>query len=167
MDCSRQAGHWTALPGRVRSGLPDDVSVTTASPDLSVEGFGAGGERWTLTAQASGSRLRTLVEVVEPGGRRWVAGSGGRALAAGRRVATFAGRSGDGARLLIIRVADDVDAVVALLGDGTREDLSLHGDPEVLGARVAVLVHPADRELVSLRIYDANGTELAESLSTP
>ncbi len=138
------------------------VPVTTAPPDLSVAGIGSAGERWTMTVHASGGRLRAMVEVVEPSGFRWVAGSSAPALPPGRRVAVFAGRSGRSARLLIIRVAADVRAVVAVLSAGAREDLRLHGDPAVLGARLAVLVHPADLELASMTLIGTDGSELPE-----
>jgi dUTPase len=138
--------------------------VSTPPADLSATGFGAGGERWTLTAHSAGGRLRAMVEVVEPDGRRWVAGSGGPPLPAGRRVATFAGRSGAGARVVIVRVAADVRGVVAILTDDTREDLSLHGDAAVLGARLAVLVHPADVALASMTLVGRDGSHLAETL---
>ena len=140
------------------------VPVTTASSDLSAAGDGCGGERWTLTARASRGRLRTMVEVIEPGGHRWIAGSGGPALPTGRRAAMFLGRSGESARLLIVRVAADVRAVVAVMSDGSREDLRLYGDPAALGARVAVLVHPGGLDMTSLRLIGADGSELPEEL---
>lgn len=138
------------------------VAVTDGNECSLATGFGSGGERWTLTATPTRGRLRAMVEVVEPTGRRLVAGSSGPALPPGHRCATFVSRSGDGAHLVIVRVADDVRAVVATLSDGTREDLRLHGDSAVLGARLAVLVHPAELYLHRLAVLGANGEELPE-----
>jgi hypothetical protein len=140
------------------------ATVTGREPQVMAEGFGTGGERWTLTTASSGSRRRTMVEVVEADGRRWGAGFGGAPLPPGRRLGTFAGRSGGGAHLIIVRVAADVRAVVATLSDGTREDLSLHGDPAEFGARVAVLVHPPELDLHRLVLLDENGVELPDTL---
>ena len=79
-----------------------------------------------------------------------------------RRVATFVGRSGPSSHLVIVRVADDVRAVVATLSDGTREDLALHGDAAILGVRVAVLVYPPDLDLHRLVLLDTLGQELPD-----
>ena len=128
------------------------------------QGLGTGGERWTLTATPVRKRLQVMVEVVQPDGVRWVSGSGGPALPPGRRVATFVGRSGPSSHLVIVRVTADVRAVVATLSDGTREDLRLHGDADMLGARIAVLVFPPELELQRLVLMDADGVELAEEL---
>ncbi|MGS0687213.1 hypothetical protein ACVBEQ_19040 [Nakamurella sp. GG22] len=138
------------------------VAVTDGKDGVLASGFGSGGERWTLAATPGPGRLRAMVEVVEPTGRRWVAGSTGPALPPGHRCATFVGRSGESAHLVIVRVADDVRAVVATLTDGTREDLRLHGDARVLGARLAVLVCPAGPDLQHLAVIGADGEELPE-----
>jgi hypothetical protein len=140
------------------------LAVTEGQDSALASGFGSGGERWTLAAEVRRGRLRAMVEVVEPAGRRWVAGSSGPALPPGHRCATFVSRSGEGSHLVIVRVADDVRAVVATLTDGTREDLRLHGDPAVLGARLAVLVHPPGLALQRLAILGQDGAELPELL---
>ena len=124
------------------------------------EGYGTGGERWTLTAIPRGRRLQTMVQVVETDGRRWAAGSGGTALREGRRVDSFAGSSGASSHLVILRLAPDIRAVVATLSDGTREDLRLYGDVERLGVRIAVLVYPAPLDLHKLVLIGADGGEL-------
>ena len=105
-----------------------------------------------------------MVQVVQTDGRRWAAGSGGTALRDGRRIDTFAGRSGASSHLVILRLAPDVRAVVATLSDGTREDLRLHGDVERLGVRVAVLVYPAQLDLHNLVLIGADGRELPDQL---
>lgn len=138
-------------------GVVDDLQALA-------EGFGAGGERWTLTAQPDRGRLRVMVQVIEPDGHRWISGSRGRPLPPDRRMATFVGRSGASAQLVIIRVAADVRAVVATLSDGTREDLRLHGDPALLGARLAVLVHPAELEVQRVALLDQQGNELPDTV---
>ncbi len=140
------------------------VAVTDPTDGVLASGFGSGGERWTLVATPGPGRLRAMVEVVEPTDRRWVAGSAGPALPSGQRCATFVGRSGEGAHLVIVRVADDVRAVVATMTDGSREDLRLHGDAGVLGARLAVLVYPAGLDLQRLAVLGADGEELPELL---
>ena len=71
---------------------------------------------------------------------------------------------GCGAHLVIVRAAADVRAVVATLSDGTREDLSLHGDAEEFGARLAVLVYPAELDLHALVLLDGDGLELPDTL---
>lgn len=128
------------------------------------EGLGTGGERWTLTTDRTSHRHRTMVQVVETDGRRWGAGFGGPPLPPGRRLATFVGRSGAGAHLVIVRAAADVRAVVATLSDGSREDLSLHGDGAEFGARLAVLVYPAELDLHALVLLDGNGLELPDTI---
>jgi hypothetical protein len=138
--------------------------VTDHDPTVLAEGLGTGGERWTLTAIPHGRRLQTMVQVVQTDGRRWAAGSGGTALRDGRRIDTFAGRSGASSHLVILRLAPDVRAVVATLSDGTREDLRLHGDVERLGVRVAVLVYPAQLDLHNLVLIGADGRELPAQL---
>jgi hypothetical protein len=134
--------------------------VTDDDQAVLAEGLGTGGERWTLTASAHGRRLQTMVQVIQIDGRRWAAGSGGTALRDGRRVDSFAGRSGASSHLVILRLAPDVRAVVATLSDGTREDLRLCGDVELLGVRIAVLVYPAPLDLHTLVLIGANGGEL-------
>jgi hypothetical protein len=126
------------------------------------EGFGAGGERWTLLTDGTGRRRRTMVQVVETDGRRWGAGFGGPPLPPGRRLATFVGRSGGGAHLVIVRAAADVHAAVATLTDGSREDLTLHGDAAELGSRLAVLVFPAELDLHALVALDRDGHVLPD-----
>jgi len=142
----------------------DDGRVNAGHPRVVAEGLGTGGERWTLTTACSGRRRRTMAEVVEVDGRRWGAGFGGPPLPPGRRLAIFVGRSGAGAHLVIVRAAADVRAVVATLSDGTREDLSLHGDAEEFGARLAVLVYPAELDLHGLVLLDGDGLELPDTL---
>ncbi|MET0862861.1 MAG: hypothetical protein ABWZ98_00870 [Nakamurella sp.] len=127
-------------------------------------GFGTGGEHWVLTAQPDRGRLRVMAQVTESDGRRWTSGSGGRPLPPGQRIATFVGRSGPSAHLVIVRVAPDVRAVVATLSDGTREDLRLHGDPDRLGVRIAVLVYPAQLDLHRLVLLDQSGKELPDAV---
>jgi hypothetical protein len=138
--------------------------VNDGHPLVLAEGLGTGGERWTLTTDGTGRRRRTMVQVVETDGRRWGAGFGGPPLPPGRRLATFVGRSGAGAHLVIVRAAADVRAVVATLSDGSREDLSLHGDPVEFGARLAVLVYPAELDLHGLVMLDGNGRELPDTI---
>lgn len=133
-------------------------------PLVLAEGLGTGGERWTLTTDGTGRRRRTMVQVVETDGRRWGAGFGGPPLPPGRRLATFVGRSGAGAHLVIVRAAADVRAVVATLSDGSREDLSLHGDAAEFGARLAVLVYPAELDLHGLVLLDGNGRDLPDTI---
>jgi hypothetical protein len=140
------------------------VAVTDGKDGVLASGIGSGGERWTLAATPGQGRLRAMVEVIEPSGRRWVAGSGGPALPPGHRYATFVGRSGESAHLVIVRVADDVRAVVATLTDQSREELRLHGDAGVLGARLAVLVYPAGLDLQQLTVLGADAEELPELL---
>jgi hypothetical protein len=140
------------------------VTVNDQRSPVLAHGLGTGGEQWTLTATLVRRRLQIMVEVVEPDGRRWVYGSGGHALGPGRRVATFVGRSGPSSHLVIVRVADDVRAVVATLSDGSREDLRLHGDATVLGVRVAVLVYPPQLDLHRLVLLDAMGRELPDEI---
>lgn len=140
------------------------VIVSEVDPHPLATGLGAGGERWTLTTAGSGRRRRTMVQIIEPDGRRWGAGFGGEPLCAGIRLATFAGQSGQSSHLVIIRVAPDVRAVIATLSDGSREDLSLHGDVTLLGARLAVLVYPHELDLHRLVLRDASGKELGDLL---
>ena len=59
---------------------------------------------------------------------------------------------------MIVRVAPDVRAVVATLSDGTREDLRLHGDADLLGVRIAVLVYPAELDLHRLACSTSRAT---------
>ena len=140
------------------------VGVTDRELPVLAEGFGVGGEHWTLTTQLDRNRVRTMVQVVEPDGRRWGAGFGGRPVPPERRVATFVGRSGESAHLVIVRVAPEVRAVRATLSDGTVDDLTLHGDVEQLGARIAVLVYPAPLDLHRLTLLDKDGQELPDVL---
>ncbi|MEP6562353.1 MAG: hypothetical protein ABJD68_14910 [Nakamurella sp.] len=133
-------------------------------PQPLATGFGTGGELWVLTAQPDRGRLRVMVQVTERDGRRWTSGSGGRPLPPGQRIATFVGRSGPSAHLVIVRVAPDVRAVVATLSDGGREDLRLHGDCGVLGVRIAVLVYPAELDLHRLELLDQLGNELPDTI---
>ena len=58
---------------------------------------------------------------------------------------------------MIVRVAPEVRAVRATLSDGTVDDLTLHGDIEQLGARIAVLVYPAPLDLHRLTLLDGRG----------
>jgi hypothetical protein len=139
------------------------VTVDKAPHPLAT-GFGTGGEQWVLTAQPDRGRLRVMVQVTECDGRRWVSGSGGRPLPPGQRIATFVGRSGPSAHLVIVRVAPDVRAVVATLSDGSREDLRLHGDAGLLGVRIAVLVYPAELDLHRLVLLDQTGSELPDAV---
>ena len=138
--------------------------VNARNPLVLAEGVGTGGERWTLTTDGSGTRRRTIVQVVETDGRRWGAGFGGPPLPPGHRLATLVGQSGGGAHLVIVRVAADVRAAVATLSDGTREDLRLHGDPTEFGARVAVLVYPPELDLHRLVLLDESGRELPDAM---
>jgi hypothetical protein len=163
---------WTSGPLSGDAGAPRTlihpvgimVGVTDGKGGALATGFGLGGESWVLAATPGHGRLRAMVEVMEPTGRRWIAGSGGPALPPGHRYAIFRGRSGESAHLVIVRVADDVRAVVASLTDGSREDLRLHGDASVLGARLAVLVYPAALDLRRLTVLGPDGGELRELL---
>jgi hypothetical protein len=146
------------------SWIDNPPGSAATDPTVLAVGFGSGGERWTLTAIAKGRRLQTMVEVIETDGRRWAAGSGGVALHEGRRVDSFAGRSGASSHLVILRLAPEVRAVVATLSDGTREDLRLHGEVERLGVQLAVLVYPAPLDLHTLVLIGADGTELPAEL---
>lgn len=128
------------------------------------QGYGIGGEQWTLVVQLRRGRLRTMVQVQEPDGHRWTAGLDGHPVTPGRRTTTFEGRSSSGALLYLLRVAPEVRAAVATLSDGTREDLQLHGDRDVLGARVAVLTHPRGTSVTALQLLDDQGAELPEVL---
>jgi hypothetical protein len=140
------------------------VGVTDRELPVLAQGFGVGGEQWTLTTQLDRNRVRTMVQVVEPDGRRWGAGFGGRPVPPDRRVATFVGRSGESSHLVIVRVAPEVRAVRATLSDGTVDDLTLHGDIDQLGARIAVLVYPAPLDLHRLTLLDGRGQELPDVL---
>jgi len=138
--------------------------IVENTPEPLATGFGTGSEMWVLTAQPDRGRLRVMVQVTECDGRRWTSGSGGRPLPPGQRIATFVGRSGPSAHLVIVRVAPDVRAVVATLSDGTREDLRLHGDAGLLGVRIAVLVYPAELDLHRLELIDQLGNELPDTI---
>jgi hypothetical protein len=139
------------------------ILVDNTPPPLAT-GFGTGGEQWVLTAQPDRGRLRVMVRVTERNGNTWTSGSGGRPLPPGQRIATFVGRSGPSAHLVIVRVAPDLRAVVATLSDGSREDLRLHGDAGLLGVRIAVLVYPAELDLHRLEMLDQQGNELPDTI---
>jgi len=42
------------------------------------DGYGIGGEQWTMAAQRRGDRLRTMVQVLHTDGQRWTGGCGQR-----------------------------------------------------------------------------------------
>ncbi|MHA3700546.1 hypothetical protein ACXR2U_00040 [Jatrophihabitans sp. YIM 134969] len=130
---------------------------------MAVIGGGAleDGGRWELDVEGDADDLLTTVHVTRPDGHRpWSLGCGGPALHPGARLNLCAGSTDEGPSTVIARVADDVAAVVVMLSDGTREDLVLHGDPAALGARVAVLVHPASLDVHRIDLLDRDGREL-------
>lgn len=126
-------------------------------------GCSTDGDLWELDTAAHDRELLTSVQVTTPDGQRlWATGCSGPAQQPGRRVSTAWGRNGIGPTTFIARVAADVTAVVVTLSDGTREDLTLHGDISTLGVRIAVLVHPRHLDVHRLDLIAADGTRLPE-----
>ena len=66
--------------------------------------------------------------------------------------------------LMVLRVAADVRAIVAILSDGTRQDLRMWGDVNRLGARAAVLIYPRELDLHRLLLLDHRGQELPDTV---
>jgi len=148
--------------------IPLVANAVCAGHDLLVavlaSGHGADGASWELDVSGDASGLRTTVNVTLPDGRRpWGGGiGGGPALEPSSRVNAYVGASDEGPRTFIARVAPDVRAVVVRLSDGTREDLTLHGDAHQLGARVAVLVYPRHLDIHRVDLYGEDGETLSE-----
>lgn len=107
--------------------------------------------------------LHTIVELSLPDGRTpWGSGCAGPAIEPGHRVNVCTGSSDDAPAICIARVTADVRAVVITLSDGTREDLVLYGDPDRLGARVAVLVHSRELDIHRVDLIGRDGSALAD-----
>lgn len=126
-------------------------------------GDGHDGATWDLDLDGDATELFTMVKVTLANGRTpWGSGCGGPAIYPGRRINVCTGSSDTGPNTFIARVAPDVRAVVVKLSDGTREDLTLHGDPDQIGARVAVLVYQRDLDIHRIDLLAIDGTILPE-----
>ncbi len=122
------------------------------------------GVRWTLTAEFARHGLYTMAQVVDADGHRWGGGMGGPPLWPGSRVNSSVHSADRGPHLMVLRVAADVRAIVAILSDGTRQDLRLWGDVNRLGARAAVLIYPRELDLHRLLLLDHRGQELPDTV---
>ncbi len=129
------------------------------------QGLSAQGDRWVLEVEGDAGELSTMLLVTTPEGQQEGGGvGGGPALYPGSRVNVYTGSTDSGPRRFIARVAADVRAVVITLSDGTREDLVLHGDPVIWGARVAVLVHPRQLDIHRVDLIGHDGAILSDRL---
>lgn len=129
------------------------------------QGLSAQGDRWVLEVEGDAGELSTMLLVTTPEDQQEGGGvGGGPALHPGSRINVYTGSTSVGPRRFLARVAADVRAVVVTLSDGTREDLVLHGDPELWGARVAVLVHPRRLDIHRVDLIGSDGSPLPDRL---
>ncbi len=128
------------------------------------QGVAMDGARWTLTAEFARHGLYTMAQVVDADGHRWGGGMGGPPLWPGSRVNSSVHSADRGPHLMVLRVAVDVRATVAILSDGTREDLRLWGDVNRLMVRAAVLIYPRELDLHRLVLLDHHGQELPDTV---
>lgn len=129
------------------------------------QGLSAQGDRWVLEVDGDPDQLSTMLSVTTPDGPQEGGGvGGGPALPPGSRVKVYTGSTDSGPSRFLARVAADVHAVIVTLSDGTREDLVLHGNAELLGARVAVLVHPRQLDIHRVDLIDGDGSTLSDRL---
>lgn len=65
---------------------------------------------------------------------------------------------------IIIRVADDVDALILTLSDGRRVEVTLFSDPTHPGVRLAALVYPRNLDIRRIDLLDVGGHLLSDRL---
>lgn len=92
----------------------------------------------------------------------WGTGCAGPPVYPGSRLHVCTGSADEGPRTFLARATPDVRAVVVRLSDGTREDPVLHGDADILGARIGVLVYPRALDIHRVDLVATDGSPLPE-----
>ncbi|MBM9466256.1 hypothetical protein [Nakamurella leprariae] len=132
--------------------------------DVVAEGFSIEGDHWVLTVDGDARDLTTELSVTTAAGKRlWGLGSQGPGRPTAGHLELTSGSNDFGPTMLIVRASPLVRAIVVVLSDGTREDLTLHGDVTRLGGRLAVLVHPRRLDVHRIDAISADGSNLNDA----
>lgn len=125
------------------------------------QGWTVEGDRWELDVGGDVDRLSTMLRVTTADGRPlWGVGSAGPARPPVVRLDVAIGGNDVGPSHFVARVGSEVRAVVVLLSDGSREDLTLHAVPAVPALRVAALAFPRHLDIHRVDLFDADGNRL-------
>lgn len=127
-------------------------------------GTSAEGDQWALSSEGSVQDPLTMLEVRTPTGHRSKGGYGGPPLSPGTRLDTYTGHDDECPDQIILRVADDVDALIVTLSDGRRVEVTLFSDPNHPGVRLAALVYPRNLDIHRIDLLDVGGHLLSDRL---
>ena len=127
-------------------------------------GTSAEGDRWALLSEGDARDPLTALEVRTSTGHHSKGGYQGPPLSAGMRLDTYTRHDDEGPDQIILRVADDVDALIVTLSDGRRVEVTLFSEPNHPGVRLAALVYPRNLDIHRIDLLDVGGYLLSARL---